>query len=178
MCDLVTALAVAGSGMSALGAIRQGQAQANSDNFNAEIARRDALSEKDAAVQQAEKIRRVGKRTQSEATSALAASGVQLDEGSAILIDQQIAQDVEQDAFMELLTGDRRARQLNSQAELFKASAKNAKTSSRMAAATSLLSAGASGYSGWKAAAGARGASGGTNVASGVRINRDPWGNV
>lgn len=176
MCDLITGLAVAGSGLSALGAIRQGQAQANSDNYNAEMARREAVSEKDAALQQAEKIRRVGKRTRSEATSAMAASGLQLDEGSALVIDQQIAQDVEQDAFMELLTGDRRARQLNAQASMFKASAKNAKTSSYLSAGASLLSGAAGAYSGWKAAAGAKGAS--TNVASGVRINRDPWGNV
>lgn len=141
--EFFTVLQGVGTAMSVLGAFQQDNAQANMYEYQAEMDRRQAAAEKDAALASAEKIRKATKLQRGEATEALAASGVSLSEGTPILIDRDIADRGEQDAFAELLTGSRKADSLYEQARMNKSAASDARASSVLAAGSEVLK-------GWK----------------------------
>lgn len=69
-----------------------------------------ARGELQEAESAAKVIRRRGKETRAAATAALAASGVDIGDGTPLLIDSEITQRSEEDALAALLTGKRRAK--------------------------------------------------------------------
>lgn len=122
----------------------------NNAEGQAELERRQGENEKDAAVAQAEKIRKAGRAAAASANASLAASGVAIGEGTALRINEQIYQDSESDAYTTLLTGVRRQRTNENQALMSQADGKGAKTAGYLNATSSLLSSGSS-YGKWTA---------------------------
>lgn len=150
MCTGVEIALLAAGAVSAGAAVMQGQQAKETADTNAELQRRQGEADKDAAVAQAEKIRKAQRYAISQANAANAASGLAVGEGSAVKIDQQIYKNSEDDAFSTLLTGTRRARNDNTQAGISEWQGGNAQTAGYLNATASLLSTGAKVGSGWK----------------------------
>ena len=94
-----------------------------------------ATQEEQASQQQADIIRRAGAYSQARATTAYAASGVQVDSGSAAVVNDQIETNTAHDAFTAILNGTKRADQLRAGGTIDIAAG-------RVAADSALLSAG------------------------------------
>jgi membrane protein involved in colicin uptake len=76
-----------------------------------------AAHERDSGNQRAAKIRRNAAAARSAAVAQTAASGVKVGEGSALEAERQILTTSEEDAFLSVLTADRRERQLKDVAQ-------------------------------------------------------------
>lgn len=138
----VNAFSSVQAGKNARGAI---ESQATQMDFQA--AREEA-----AALDTAKVIRRAGRRQVAQTGAAYAGAGVKVGEGTAQLVEDEITQDVEHDAFQALLTGDRRANALRTQADLARITGKSTEQAGNVNAANSVLR---SGYqsmqtSGWR----------------------------
>lgn len=112
-------------------------------NAQATQARADARTERDAAQQQAESILRATERRRGAARAATAASGAKIDEFS-LGVERDIEEAGFTDAAMTVLSGDRRARSLQSAARTQQAAGMGALGSSLLSAS----------YIGWKGAKG------------------------
>jgi len=123
--------------------------QKNTAEANAELARRQGAQEKDAAVAQAEKIRKAARATAGQANASMAAAGVSIGEGTPLRINEQIYKDSEDDAYNTLLTGTRRQASANTQAGMLQAEGQSAMTAGYLNAGATLLSS-ASSYGKWK----------------------------
>lgn len=151
MCTGLEMMLIASAAMSATSAISEGKQKKDYANFQANQANADAQAEREQGVVEAGKIRKQGKYTSAEATSSLAASGVEVGAGTALKIDQQIARNTEEDALQQILFGTRKGARLDQEATGLRAAGKNAQRAGFMKATGSLLSAGASLSSpGWK----------------------------
>lgn len=109
----------------------------------------DAAGELDTAQAQAERILRATERQRGAARAATAASGAAIDE-FALGTEREILAAGETDAAMTILTGERRARSLNHQAEMREAAGLFAMGSSLFDAASTIK--------GWKGIKGVPGA--------------------
>jgi hypothetical protein len=153
MCYPLIFMAAA-AGISAIAAVKQGQdrkeeadAQATQKNIESAYAADDARA-------RAEKIRKLGRAQKGEATAALAASGVQLGEGTPLEISKTIAQRSEEDALSAILGGTRAKRTLDTEAGLLRSAGRNAQSSANLSAASSALGAyGSYSKGGWVTAA-------------------------
>jgi hypothetical protein len=146
----VVAMMAISTAVSAAGAIYAGSQTAQAADDNAELARRQGAQEKDAAVAQAEKIRKAARAQAGAANASLAASGVAIGDGTPVRINEQIYKDSEDDAYSTLLTGTRRQNSANDQAGIMNSQGNAAMVGGLINAGTSVLSAGAN-YSKWKA---------------------------
>lgn len=146
---LLTYAAVASTVVAAGSAIYTGVQASNAADTNAELARRQGVQDADAAVAQADKIRKAARAQAGAANAALAASGVSVGDGTPIRINEQIYQDSEQDAYNTLLTGSRAQRTANNQANVITAQGNSAMVSGALNAGSSLLAGGAN-YAKWK----------------------------
>jgi fermentation-respiration switch protein FrsA (DUF1100 family) len=142
-------IAVAAAAASAAAAVYQGNVQKKTAEVNAELQRRQGEQDKDAAMAQAEKIRKAAQAAQGQANAAIAASGVAIGEGTPLRINEQIAKDSESDAYSVLLTGKRQQQAANDQAGLLQYQGKAAQTGGYLNATASLLSSGSS-YNKWQ----------------------------
>jgi len=141
------AAAVVGAGT----AIYTSQEQKSAADDNAELQRRQAAQEKDAAVAQAEKIRKAARQQQAEATANLAASGISVGNGTPIRISNEIYRTSEQDAYQTILGGNRAYQAGQTQSGLLETQGQAAATAGYLNAGSSLLSGAASAYkAGWK----------------------------
>lgn len=149
------AVAAAGTVVSIDAAQTQGrQAEANA-KFQAAQAAADANAEKGAAQVEAERIRKAGRRQQSAAIAAAAASGVDVASPTAVKIDQQIGQNAEHDAYLTILGGGDRAARLNQGGQAALIEGRSARQAANYQSVSSLLSfaATATNYGqGWKKA--------------------------
>lgn len=145
-----TMLMLAATAVSAGAAIMQGEQAKKTADVNAELQRRQGEADKDAAVAQAENIRKAQKYAIGSANAATAASGAAIGEGSALRINEQIYKNSESDAYSTLLTGTRRQRFANDQANITQAQGRNAQTAGYLNAASSVLSMGSKIGGGWK----------------------------
>lgn len=141
--------ALAGAAIGAVATVYNAEKQEDIAENNAELTRRQGNQEADAAMAQAEKIRRAGAAQAAQANAAMAASGVSIGEGTPILINESIYKDSESDAYSTLLTGARRKQSAEDQAGMLINEGNVAKTSGYMNAGASLLSAAGS-YGKWK----------------------------
>lgn len=153
MMALSTAMSVAGS-------LAQGVAQKRAADAEAQLAERQAAQMQDEALQEADRIRKAGRRAQGAARAQLAASGIRVDEGSALVIDEEIGGESEKDAYNTLLTGKRRADGAKFQASQARSKGRNAVTSSVLGSLTT-------GLQGWKGVKQAE--------AQGQAIPPNPW---
>lgn len=169
-----TVLLATTAAVGAYASIQSGKAAKQAADDNAEIARRNAAQGQDAAVAQAEKIRRAAAQQKASATAQLAASGVSVNDGTAVNINDQITKNAEQDAFTTILNGSRSAASSLNQATMFENQGKSALQGGYLNAGASLLSSGSSIASGWKASV----PSGG-NAAGGFKGSSSlMWGNT
>lgn len=151
MCISAAAMMAISTGVSVLGQLHEGQARkqaADAQALENDIA---AAQEREAAKQEASRIRAAGDRQAGAARAALAGSGIVVDQGSAVNINEDIYRGAESDAFNTLLTGERRAGAYNRQASMERAKGENAVTASILGSATSMATAGKE-YAGWKGA--------------------------
>lgn len=145
----LTALA-AGSVLGAGSAIMSGIQQRQAADTQAELTRRQTAQEADAAVAQAEKIRKAARQQQAEATANLAASGVSVGSGTPLRISNEIYRTSEQDAYQTILSGRRAQTAGDIQAGMLETAGQNAATTGYLNAGTSLLSGAALAYrKGW-----------------------------
>lgn len=150
MCDPVTLTLAA---VSAAGSISQGNAASRQANQQADVQQYQAAVERDNAEAEAVRIRRAGEAARGQTVSAIAASGVQIGQGSALDAERQVMTDYSTDEYIAILTGERRGRAFEQQADQTRAAGRDAKRAGYFNAATSLLSAGAAGArasGGWK----------------------------
>lgn len=150
MCTGVEIALVASSVLAAGGAVASGQQQKKMANYQAAQAEADAEASKAAAKVEAERIRKAGRQQASAANAALAASGVDTGEGTALRVTSGITGDAEQDAYQTILNGVNSSNRLQAQAQADRISGSNAATAGNISAGSSLLSAGGTAYSGWK----------------------------
>lgn len=143
MCTSAVLMALS-TGVSVAGQLSQGRAQQRAANADAAAQDIAAAQERDAAMVEAKRIRAAGDRASGAARAQLAASGVDVGSGTAVVIDQEITQGAETDAEYMLLTGDRRGRAYNTAAAQSRARGKGA-------VAGSVLGAVSTGLQGWKA---------------------------
>lgn len=145
----VATLALIAAGTAAAGTLYSGMQQHEAANTNAELARRQGEADKDAAVAQAERIRKATQRQVGEANAALAASGVSIGEGTPVRINEEIYKSGEDDAYSVLLTGTRRQRNASAEASIMRSQGSAALTGSLLSAGATLAAAGSK----WKSPA-------------------------
>ena len=124
------------------GAAISGYSSYQNNKAAGEQAEADADAQKARGRLEAERIRKEKEKTQSAARAALAQNGLDVNEGTALVINDEIEQAANYDANMAEVTGYNSSQRLKAQASQFK---NNANT----AAATGVLnavSAGADGY--------------------------------
>lgn len=139
---------IAATALSATSTLASGVQGYKQGEYEEDQARADADAAAAAGRVQAENIRRVTRRQQSSARAALAASGVNVDMGTAGDIQTEIGAAGEQDAMTSILGGNNTARMLRSEGAM-------AALRGRQALGGSVLSAAgdsAYGYSRWKRA--------------------------
>lgn len=149
MCISAGMMMAISTGFQVFSAISQGNQRADQLDWQARQAGADAQAEREAGEVRADKTRKAGRAQQSQARAALAASGVEVGAGTPVKIVQQIARDAEGDAQSELLSGQDKARRLDSEAAGTSIAAGNARTSGYMKAGGSLLAAAPTLAKGW-----------------------------
>lgn len=153
MCDPMTMFAAAGAGLQVAGQVSQGRAAQRQANAAATEDEYQAAVERSNALAEAATIRRAGARQRGETLAGIASSGVKIGEGSALDAERQVMEDVERDAYMTILTGERRGSAFEREAANKRRAGRDARRAANIGAFSSLLSAGAN-YaraSGWGA---------------------------
>lgn len=151
MCEPVTIMMIASTALTAYGQMEQGKQQKEWADYQAAQSEADARAEKSAAEVEANKIRKMGQITASEATASLAGSGVKIDEGSSVDIRKNIVGNAEQDAVMTVFGGADRSARLNSQAQADRIRGNQAETAGAINAGSTVLgAAGSYARGGWK----------------------------
>lgn len=140
MC--VTGVMLAATAIQAYGQIQQSQEVQAWGNYQARQAQADADAERGAAAVYADKIRKAGDAERGRQRAALAASGASLDSASADTIDRDIVSAYEEDALVSMFSGENRARSREAEGQ-------SARLAGRRANRNALLSAAATGLSGW-----------------------------
>jgi len=130
---------VAITGFSAYSQIQSGKYAKGQANLQADQMDYQAQVENDNALKTAAVIRRAGRRQVGQTNAAYAGSGVMVGQGSAGDVEQQVRQDVEHDAFQALLEGHRRARGMESQADLTRIDGRMRETAGYMNAVGTVL---------------------------------------
>jgi hypothetical protein len=139
MCTGMEVLLLASTAVSVGTAIHQGEQQQDWNNYEANQATADATAERGAAAVQADKIRKMARLQAGEANAALSASGVSTGEGTALLINEDIYANAEQDAVMTIFGGNDRANRGNADAAGYRLKGSQAKTAGYLNATSSLL---------------------------------------
>ncbi|WP_262033859.1 hypothetical protein [Serratia liquefaciens] len=152
MCTGVEIALVASSVLAAGAATASGVQQKKMADYQADQANADADAARAASRVQADKIRKAGREQAAQANAALAASGVETGEGTALRITSGITGDAEEDAYTTIMNGMNTGARYNAQGQADRLSGRNAATAGYLNAGSSLLSAGATGYTGWKKA--------------------------
>lgn len=160
MCDLITALTLAGTALGAVGQIQQGQAAAEAGRYNAKVAEMNAaISERQArdALERG-KLEEQKKRTQVQQVlgrqkAAMAANGVDVSFGSPLdtLVDTATMGEIDaltirSNSAREAYDYRVRAANGQAQATLDRMNADSAETGGYLAAAGTLLTGGAKAY--------------------------------
>jgi len=152
VCTGLEWLMVASTAVQAVGAINEGEERQQMYDYQAAQSEADAQVERELGEVRAAKVRRIGRSTQSEARAALAASGVEVNAGTAVRIDTELARRYEEDAGQEILAGMRRGERQDSQAGLYRRAGENASAAGYSSAFGSVLAGGAEIGKGWKTA--------------------------
>ena len=139
----VETMLIVGALASAGGAIASGVQQKKMLGAQADQANADADAAAGAARVKANKIREQGKRQAAAARAALAASGVNVDLGTSVLINDDINTQSEKDALLGIDNAKDAASRLRNQATLLNMEGSAAQTAGIVNAGATVLSAGA-----------------------------------
>ena len=154
MCTGLELIMLAGTAVSVVGAVKQGQDAKEMAGMQIEQATTETGQRLDAARAQADKIRKAGRAQVSSANAALAGSGVKLGEGTPLEIQKNITQAAEEDALTAILNGKRVGSSAEREARLLARSGRNAMSNAYYSAGSTVLSAGGQYAKGdWKSAA-------------------------
>lgn len=144
MCISAGMMMALSTGVSIAGQLQQGQAARAAANAEARQQELAAAQERDAAMAEAKRIRNAGAKASGAARAQLAASGIDVGSGTAVVIDEEITRESETDAEYTLLTGQRRSGALEYSAAQSRSRGRNAVTAS-------VLGSVSTGLQGWKA---------------------------
>ncbi|MBM5460288.1 hypothetical protein H8F21_22240 [Pseudomonas sp. P66] len=145
----------ASTAFSVYSTVQQGkQAQLNAD-AQSEQAQIDADNAASAAKVQADRIRKMARNQSGEARAALAASGVDVGEGTALNINEEIYGNAEEDAVMTILNGENQRKRGYTDASNMSLYGKQQRSAANSQAIGSVLNAGAQ-VGMWKASAAGR----------------------
>jgi hypothetical protein len=150
MSGYATAAAIVAAAASAYGQYQTGKQQEAFGKYQSQQAQADANAEIGAAQVRADKIRKMARIQAGQATAALAGSGVDVNEGTALNINSQIYQDAEEDSVTAIFDGSARSNTLQAQGQGYKIAGQQAAQAGMIAAGSTLLSAGGDQYSAWK----------------------------
>lgn len=139
--------ALIAAGVMVVSSIAGGAAKKKAAKAEAAEMEYQAAAGREAAKEEAKLIRKAGSSARSTAKTQLAASGVDVNAGTAAQIQDQITADSEGDAFISILNGGRRADQLNRSAQYTRMGGEQAMQASVIQGAGQAAGA----YSGWKA---------------------------
>jgi len=130
---------IAGAGLSAYGSIQAGKAQQQQSEYNAKVAENNAIAQSQETDYQIDRLRENQKRSQSAQLAAIGKSGLSV-EGSFedVINDSNISQDL--DALALQYRGNTAVNRFSAQAELQRATGKNARSESKFGAVSSILS--------------------------------------
>lgn len=147
---------VAVAGVNAFQQVQAGKYAAGQADLQASQLEYQAKIENDTAMKTAAIIRRAGRRQIGQANAAYAGSGVVVGQGSAGLVEQEIREDVEHDAFQALLEGHRRGRGMETDATLTRIDGAMRRTAGMVNAAGTVLGGGyqAMKNNGWRTGGG------------------------
>jgi hypothetical protein len=154
MAFLPVVLAVAGTAMTAIGQVRQGQAANAAAQYNAQVANNNAQVAEQQAQSQAMVQGRRAMMQNGGLLANMAANGIDVGEGSAVDILSESASNAEMDRQNIIYNGRVKAQSLRSQAQLDTFQGQTAQQNGFMSAAGTLLSGGAKAY-GYSQGAGA-----------------------
>jgi len=143
--ELTTALMVAGTAIQAVGQIQQGNAAKAAADFNAAVARNQAIGARQKATADAARQERESRLRAGAARAAIGASGV-TGEGSALDILEANAAQEELDRLTILHGGEMQATGFETSAQLEQMRGAQAQKASRFAAGSTLLLGGATAY--------------------------------
>lgn len=142
MAFLPVVLAVAGTAMTAIGQIRQGQAAKAAADYNAQVANNNAIVAEQQSQSQAMVQGRRAMMQNGGLLANMAANGVEVGEGSPIDILSQSAANAEMDRQNIVYNGRVKAQSLRNQAQLDTFQGETAQSNGFMSAAGTLLSGG------------------------------------
>lgn len=151
---IAAAAAVAGTAYSVYSSQQAGkQAQLTAD-AQAEQSQKDADAAASAATVQADRIRRLARNQASEANAALAASGVEVGEGTAININEEIIGNAEEDAVLTIFNGQNQKARGQVDASNYRLAGAQSRSAANTASLGSVLEGGGKlADIGWKASA-------------------------
>ena len=141
MCDPATlaTLALVGSGVSAVGTIQSGQAAKQAGELQAELFRREADRDREIAALEASRIESEGKALAARQRVLLAGQGRDISTGSALLIQTDLAEEVEFQKQLAEAGGDTQAALAETKSVLALAEGRSTATSSLFRAGSTLL---------------------------------------
>ena len=131
---------LAGGVMDAVGKLTGAFSTREAANYQADQLMADADATRGLAGVTGDKIRKAGAQTRKQARAAYGASGVAVDSGSALAVQEDITRRAGEDALMELLSGSYRAAQMESAASAKRIAGRNALVAGVGSAGKSLLS--------------------------------------
>lgn len=135
---MAAALPLLSTAFSVVGAISQGRQEKKAAEYNAAVARNNAIAARQQAAANAQAQDREARRRIGAARAGYGASGVAL-EGSPLDIIEQSAMEAELDRQNILYAGDLKAQGFENTAELERSRGKNAMTGAIFKAGSSLL---------------------------------------
>lgn len=151
---VAAAAAVAGTAYSVYSSQQAGKQASLTADAQAKQAQLDADAAASAATVRADRIRRLARNQASEANAALAASGVEVGEGTAININEEIYGNAEEDATLTILNGQAQKARGQVDAANYRSTGSSARSAANAQSIGSVLNTGAQlAMSGWKASA-------------------------
>lgn len=135
--------ALASAGLQAIGAIRQGNSQAQASNYNANLADINATLADQQTAENVRRQREANAKTLGKIRANYSASGVTLD-GSPLDVLEESARTAEMDALTTQYQGQQLAWSYRNSADLYRRNASQARTGGFIGAAAALLKGGAS----------------------------------
>lgn len=136
-------LILASGAMDAVGKLAGAKGSYDHANYEAEQLLADAEVSRGLAQVTAGKIRKAGAQTRKQARAAYGASGVSVDSGSALAVQEDIDRGAGEDALTELLSGSYRAASMEATASARRRAGRNAIAAGIGGAGRSLLNAAA-----------------------------------
>ena len=150
----IIAASIAATAFSAYSTVQSGKQAALNADAQSDQAQLDADNAASASVVQADRIRRLARNQASSANASLAASGVDVGEGTAVNINESINQNAEEDAALTIFNGQNQKLRGYADASNISLAGSQAQSAANSQAVGTVLSSAASlSMAGWKASA-------------------------